>query len=403
MEIFVARQPVFDDIKNIFAYELLFRDGMSNAFPGIDGDQATSKLLVNTFFSMGLDKLTGGKRALINFTDQLLIKRIPLLFPKESIIVEILEDVKATPDVVAACREMADKGYTLAMDDFVLQSELIPLIEISHLIKMDFRLTSKETIASYIEQLSKYPLKLLAEKVETHQEVEAAKDMGFAYFQGYFFSKPKIIPGHSIQPSKLSLIQIMAEVSKPDFSFDELEQIISRDVSLSYQILRHVNSAYYRRAREISSIEQAMIRLGIKEIKRFVAILTMAKLGEDQPAELLRTSIIRAKFCELAGHYELTYMDEGTLFTLGLFSLMDAILNEKMEKILEDLPLSKTLKTALISRKGEFGGILDIIHYYEMGLWDELNQTSDKLGVDGTRLPEYYFEAVKWAGIWESI
>ena len=397
MEIYVARQPIFEKNLKIYGYELLFRGGMTNAFPNIDGNTATSKLLSNTFLSMGLEQVAGGKRAFINFTRDLLIKRVPVMFPREKIMVEVLEDVDPGVEVLDACFELSKKGYEIALDDFLYREELKPLIELAKIIKIDFMATPIDKIAEYVERLTPFGVKFLAEKVETREEVEKAVDMGFSYFQGYFFSKPQIVKGKDVSPSRMTLTQMVAEANKEEIKFEELEKIVSRDVSISYKLLRYMNSSYFRRLQEISSIKQAMVLLGQKGLRRFISLILMSQLTSDKPEELLRTSIIRARLCELLGKEESVSTNDSELFTLGLFSLIDAILDEGMEKLMEELPLSEGIKRALVSDEGGLADFLKLIRAYEVGDWKILSQTSSGIGIREEKLPEYYMDAVAWA------
>ncbi|MBW2348414.1 MAG: HDOD domain-containing protein [Deltaproteobacteria bacterium] len=397
MDVYVARQPIFNRKKKIYGYELLFRDGTSNAFPDLDGNTATSKLLSSSFFTMGIEQIAGGKKAFINFTQDLLERKVPTMFPRDKIMVEILEDVEPTPELVAACREIAGQGYELALDDFLYNTDLKPLIEICQVIKIDFRMTPMEQVAEYVENLSRYHVKFLAEKVETHDEFQKAVDMGFEYFQGYFFSKPQVLKSRDISPSKINMIQIMAEVNKEDFGFRELEKLISRDVSVSYKLMRYINSAYYRRIQEISSIHQAIVMLGERGIRHFISLIVMAKLASDKPTELLRTSIIRARFCELLGKDGNAELDVSELFTLGLFSLIDAILDDTMENLMSRLPLSAEIKQALVSREGRLADYLELVASYETGDWETFSRIVQGVRVNEEKIPEYYIDAVSWA------
>lgn len=397
MEVYVARQPVLDRSKNTIGYELLFRGGMTNAFPDIDGDTATSKLLSNSFFSIGIEQITGGKKALINFTQELLIKKLPLMFPREKIMVEVLEDVEPDKEVIDACKEIAKKGYDIALDDFFYKPELEPLIALAKVIKLDFMAASIDEIKDLVEKLSAYDVILLAEKVETYEEFQQALDMGFEYFQGYFFSKPEILKGKDVSPSKITLLQIVAEANKADFSFDELEKLIARDVSISYKLMRYINSAYFRRVQEISSIKHAILLLGEKEVRRFVSLIGMTILASDKPDELTRASIIRARLCELLGKESPADVDISELFTLGLFSHIDAIMDDTIESLMEKLPLSEGIKSALIADEGPLVDFLNLTFSYETGDWEGFNEMVGKIGIEDEKVPKLYMDAVGWA------
>jgi len=224
MDVYVARQPIFNKRKRIYGYELLFRDGMVNAFPDVDGGAATSRVLSTSFLSNGIERITGRKKAFVNFTEKMITEKIPAMFPKKTIMVEILEDIEPNAAVVTACREMAKQGYNLVLDDFIYKPEMKPLLALVRIVKFDFRASSIEEIEAAIKELAAYRIKLLAEKIETHEEFQQAKDMGFDYFQGYFFSKPEILKSRDISPSKITLLNIMSEANREEFRMTELEK-----------------------------------------------------------------------------------------------------------------------------------------------------------------------------------
>ncbi len=398
MDAYVARQPIFNRRKKIFGYELLFRDASAKYDPGIDGDVATSTVLGNTFFTIGMDNLIGTKKSFINFTQNMLIKKIPLLLPQRDTVVEILEDVKPTPELIAACREMVKKGYSFALDDFTYSPELQPLIELADIIKFDFRATSIEDIQTYLGHITRRNgLSLLAEKVETYAEFQKAKELGFEYFQGYFFCKPEIIKGKEIAGSQLNLLQIIAEVNTPDFDFKNLEKLIARDVSLSYKLLRYINSAFFAKAQNIASIQQALVYMGESEIRRFVSLIAMSNLAKGKPGELIRTACIRGKFCELTASAATASVPSAELFTLGMFSLIDAIVDQSMAQVMKELPLSGNIKNALVNRSGDLIGYLALIECYEKGQWPYVERLASALQVSEDRLPEIYLQACQWA------
>jgi len=399
MDVYVARQPIFDVKKNIYAYELLFRDGTPNYVSNIDGDTATEKVLANSFFTIGMDTIVGGKKAFINFTQNLLVQKIPLLLPKTQTVVEILEDVVPEPEVVEACKEIVKKGYLIALDDFEFSEKLLPLIRLAHIIKFDFYLTPVEQIKSYLQNLPVSGLILLAEKIETNAEFNLAKSMGFTLFQGYFFQKPEILQGREIAGSQLTLLQIMVESSKPEFAFDKLEALISQDISLSYKLLQYINSAFFSKSNKISSIRQGLVYLGEKEIRRFISLATMSKLAVDKPNEIIRVSSIRGKFCELLGKEAPNKIDSSELFMVGMFSFLDAIIDQPMNQIMSRLPLSKEVGDALVHNRGPLAGYLNLVKEYENGGWTRVQKYALNLGITESILPTLYFNAVKWCDL----
>jgi len=397
MDAFLARQPILDTKQKVRAYELLFRDGLHNAMPRVDGDIATSTLLSNSFYTIGIENITGGKKAFINFTRKLLVDEIPLLFPKETTVIEILEDVEADDAVVDACRRYAADGYVIALDDFVFHKEIQALIDLAHVIKIDFRQTSMEEVARYLRILPTGKVILLAEKVETLEEFRQAIDMGFGLFQGYFFSKPEILRGRGLTSSKMSMLQIMAEISRPEIAAKRLESCISHDVSISYKLMKYMNSSFFRREKEIGSIKHALLMLGEREIRRFLSLIVLSKLNSDKPSELMRMACTRAKFLEHLAPWASGDMAPDTLFTLGLFSNIDAILDQPMETILKDLPLAEDISEALIHQRGRAIPFLRLTEAFERAQWEQVHHLLDKLALPADKIPGIYQTACYWS------
>ena len=397
MDIYVARQPIFDTKKCIFGYELLFRADMANFFPEIQGDSATSKLLSNSFFNIGIEKIAGSNLVFINFTQELLLKQLPLMFSQDRLVVEILEDVQPERDVIEACQEIALNGYIIVLDDFFYKPSLEPLIEVADIIKIDIKATPLEEVGDLVKKMTERGVDLLAEKVETHDKYNKALEMGFRYFQGFFFSKPEVLKGKEISTPQMQLLEIMAEVNKEDFEFNRLEKMIVRDASISYKLMRLINSAYFKRAKEISSIRQAIVMIGEVGIRRFLSLISMAGLAGNKPDELIKVSLVRAKFCELLGNHPGSSAETSELFTLGLFSLIDAIMDNSMENLMSQIPLSSNIKEVLISRTGFWREARAGACMYEKGDWGEIEETTNIMGIDEYDLPRQYMESLSWA------
>ena len=397
MDAFVARQPIFHKNKKLYAYELLFRTGMSNAFPGVDGETATSSLLSSSFFTVGIERISGGRQVFINFTEDLLLRRVPTLFAKNEVVVEILEDVRPTEEVVAACRELAKKGYTLALDDFVFRDNLQPLIDLAKIIKIDFRLTPLPEIAAMIKRLKGGRCHFLAEKIETHEEFVAARDLGFHYFQGYFFSKPEILKNREVSPGQLTAARLICEVNRHDMEFRQLEELINQDAAISFKLVNYLNSAYFGRVHPVSSIRQAVAFLGERGIRMFVSLIVAGRLAEQTPDELMRLSAIRGKFlAQVAGEVG---GNEGEMFMLGLFSLLDAMLDTPMESLVGRLPLSAEVHDALVGRSGALAPYLQLVEDYERCQWAEVDHRLAELCLDPEKVQTYYLDAVRLADI----
>lgn len=397
MYFYAARQPILDRDKNLFAYELLFRDGLENVFPDIDGDEATSRMIAGSQFNFGLDDFLGDKLGFINFTLDTLLKKFPSMLPKEQVVVEILETVQPGKRLLAECQALKEQGYLIALDDYIHQPvwrHFYPYIDI---IKIDFRETSNETIEEVLKATAGFPnIKLLAEKVETIEEFQMAMNMGFSYFQGYFFSKPEMLQSKALSPAQMTLAELLYETSKAEMDLAQITSIFERDVNLSYKLLRYSNSAVFKRRSEIETIKQALVVLGQLELKKFLSVLFTAQVSSEKPAELMRLAMTRAKFAEgIATMHRKT--DIAKAFLTGMMSLMDAILDEPMTSVMSKLPLSKDIKDALVNNEGLLAEYLELVKCYEQGMWQAANIAIEKLRLDASLLPDAYHEAVQWA------
>ncbi len=399
MEIFVTRHPIFDAEKEVYGYELLFRESMTKFIPDIDGDTKSSNVLIDAFTS-AIDKVSEGKIAFINFTQNMLEEKIPLLYAPEKIVVEVLEHVEGTSKAAEACKELIDKGYRLALDNFALQKDLIQLIPFSSIIKIDLKAMPVDKIKMIKAGLEKKKkdIVFLCENIETYKDFELAQSLGFTLFQGFFFSKPEVLQKKDISASLLNLAQILNEVNKNDdvVDFDKIEGIINLDPGLSYKLLKLINSAFYKRMNEVSSIKQAVVFLGLQELRRFISLMMLSEVSSEKPDELIKNSCFRARFCELLGKNN-NYNDPSKLYTLGMFSLLDAILDQSMEDIVENLPLSKDLKESLESKSGPLSEYLILIEEYELGNWESVETLAAKLDVNEDSIPVMYMEACEWA------
>jgi len=395
MDVFVARQPIFDRNKKIYAYELLFRSGASNCFPYIDGETATTSLLSSSFFTVGIDRIVSGKIAFINFTEDLITKGTPHLFASGKMMVEILENVAPTAEIIASCNKLKDKGYELALDDFVYSKKFEELLHLSNIIKVDFRLTPLEKIEEMIPSLQKYNCKLLAEKIETYEEFEKAMALGFNYFQGYFFSKPEVLKNKDLSASQMTMFRLITQINAAEFDISALGELVSHDVSISYKLLNYLNSAYFSRLQPISSITQAISYLGEKGFRLFVSLIATSMLAENKPDALVKMAVIRARFLQLIGQ-ELN-KDSNEMFLLGLFSLIDAMLDRNMKEILKQLSISEKIKEALIDRKGELYVFIRLIETYETGNWTAFRYAQKKSGMGDIKILDFYVQAITWA------
>lgn len=397
MENIIARQPIFNFNKRLFAYELLYRGTHSLSLQKVGGERATTSLLSSAFLTEGIERISSNKPCFINFTEELLLGNVIENFPKTKIVIEILEDVPPTPEIIAACKHLKKEGYILALDDFVFDRKLIPLIEVADIIKFDFILTPVDTIHKALHYLGQYDIKLLAEKVETHEEFIKAVKLGFTYFQGYFFAKPEVMHIRELGTSHAHLLRLVAEINRRDISIKKLSQIITEDVSLSYKLLRYVNSAYFYLIKQVESITHAITYLGEDEIRRFVTLVVISEIASQKPPELIKLATVRARFCEQLGLHSEWMTNPDELFLLGLFSLLHAMLDSPMENILKRIPITDELKLALISNSGPLSAFLKTVEYYEKGQHKEYLQTLKMIEVDKKDVHKLYLDALEYA------
>ena len=403
MKVYTARQAILNRRQHTVAYEIFFREGVENAFPkNVDSNVATSRLVFNQHFNVGFKSLTNGKRALINFSEKGLLERMPTLLPQADIVIEILEDVEPTDEVYEACREMFHQGYRLALDDFLYHKNWDRFINFTRLIKFDIQRTPLSEIATLIPKFRKRKgLKLLAEKVETREDFKQAMDLGFDFFQGYFFCKPEMLVHKDIEAEHHMILIIYHEALKPYFSYDKLSKYFSQDVGLSYKLLRFTNSGLFQLKEPIESIKQALIYLGEEQARKFVCLIATAHLGKNKPLELVRMSIIRARFCEQLARYK-DPKSADNAFLVGLFSMVDALLDKPMEGLVAKLPLTQEVKDALRGEKNAFFFQLELVKAYESASWYNTNKFANVVGIGEQELPAMYENANKWSETYEN-
>ena len=399
MEVFVARQPIFDRQRQLYGYELLYRSKPAgNQFDGTEASTAT-KQVISTLLSIGLDNILCGKKAFLNFNQDLLSDGLYLSLPRQATVIEILESVEPNSNVLALCRSIHEQGYTIALDDFVASPQFEPLTHLAQLIKVDVRVTSKPEQERLLRTYQPRGIALLAEKVETYEEFEWTRTAGYDYFQGYFFARPSVIQSQHVPATKLNCLRVLSELQKPDLDFKRLEALIRGDVGLTYKLLRYVNSALFGRRGEIESIERALIIVGSDDIRRWVALATLPMLATDKPGELITLSIVRARFCErliqLAG-----IMQQNEAFLMGMFSLLDALIDQPLDEALLSLSLGPDITQALLGTApvdDVLAKIFRLTHRYEQGDWDEVEKLAQKCGFPGSLAGNAYVEAALWA------
>jgi EAL and modified HD-GYP domain-containing signal transduction protein len=398
MDFCIARQPIFNHNKRLYAYELLYRGNNEWNLSNTEGSRATSSLLVSTFLTEGIEKITGTKPCFINFTQELLLKNIHSAFPKNRLVIEILEDVEPTTEVVEACQKMVDQGYTLALDDFIYKPKFDPLIRLASIIKVDFKLTPLDSLEKLLYKLSRFDhLKFLAEKVETYEEFDKSLKLGFSYFQGYFFSYPEKIQIEELTSVKINLLRLLAEVSQKKTTITRLNEIVSIDVALTYKLLRFLNSAHFFLLEKVVSVSRAISFLGATRFRRFVMLILIAEIATDKPEELVRLAVVRAKFCELLATHGNLKKHSNELFLVGLFSLIDAMLDKPIKELLAGLPLTNNVTIALIDKTGPYAPVLEAVRNYEQSLKSPCLNNLKLIQVSPQSVGSLYLQAVEYS------
>ena len=389
--IFVARQPIFDKANQLIGYELLYRAGDTDVAEFSDGDLASSEVILNSFVNIGLDSLVGSAEAFINITEEFILNSSLTPMFENQTVLEILEHIKPTKEVVAGVKRLKEQGYKIALDDFKFSPEYDGLLLLANYVKLDVIQLSTTEIVQQIKLLEPYDVKLVAEKVETPEMYAFCKELEFDYFQGFHFCKPQLVKKKNVPANKLVVLNIFKKLESPDFKLDEVEKAIAQDAVLTYKLLRYVNSAAFAQRKEIESIREAILLLGGDTIKKWVTLILMTQLTEGKPQALLITALVRARMCELVASS--IGKNNEQMFMIGLLSLLDALMDMEMVDLLDELTLSAAIKYALLDYEGENGEILWNVILYEQGQWNELV----KLDVDAKSYFSCYIEAVKWA------
>lgn len=398
MAFFAARQPILDTDKKVYGYELLFRTSASNVFPDIDEEKATSKMIEGLQFDLGLDKISAGKFAFINFTEKSILQSYPHLLPKAKVVIEILESVKPTQAIYEKLETLHKEGYTIALDDFIHTKDWERFYELCKIIKVDCLDVSAKQLEDIAELKTRHPhIVLLAEKVESYEEFKRYADLGFTLFQGYFFSKPEVVKSVSMSTYQSLLSSLLNEVTKAEIDTNQVTKLIEIDAGLSYKILRYTESPLFRRGKKIENIRQAVVLLGKKELENFIMLLFAASLGGDKPTELIKLSIHRAKFCERLALLSNKKDQLSSAFLVGMLSLIDAMLDANIEELIGNMPLSNTIKEALLVHKGWLANMILLCQLMEKGHWKKIEKGCSLLNIDCDEVALAYEESAEWA------
>jgi c-di-GMP-related signal transduction protein len=391
---YVARQPILAADEQVFGYELLFRDGVLDYFDGID-PEAASRSTLNTSLIMGLDVLCDGRRAFINCTRDILLKDYVTLLPPEQCVIEILETVVVDELVIAACERMKKSGYMIALDDFVPGDAREALTQFADIIKVDVRHIPMDQAATIVKRYGNKTCRMLAEKVETREEFEAAKKAGFVYFQGYFFRRPELMQAREIPANRVNYLRLLQAISREELDPQEIENTLKGEASLCYRLLRYLNSPIFGFAREIHSVRHAVALLGERELRRWIRLAATLVAGQNKTSDLVLCALVRARFCELLGSK--VEHGDSDLFLLGLLSMMDAILEIPMGVVLEGISVDAETRSVLLGEEGLLTPIVMLMVAQESGDWSKIGPLSTQLRLSEEVVADAHWAAMQWA------
>lgn len=397
-QFFIGRQPVLSSEQRIIGYELLFRSSATaTAANVVDPVKATSELLVTTFHHLGAERVLGDKKAFINVSEGMLAHEMLELLPPENVVLELLEDIRPTPEVIAQCKKLQARGFQLALDDFVYRPELEPLLEVAKFIKLDIRQLGMDGVRQTLQQLRGRFFRIIAEKVENQEEFKACRKAMITYYQGYYFLHPETLATKRIDPVAQRLMHIFNMVkSKRDPK--DIETEFKQDVALTYNLLRYINSAGMGVRQDIKSVKHALIMLGHNKLSRWISLLMFSgNKNHFAPQALFRTALIRARSTELLGDKINPHADHDYLFITGMFSLLDALLEAPMEQLVKNLSLPDHVTQALLFNKGPYAPFLELSRACENLDIDRIEQLSGRMGLKASDVTQAQLEAMDWA------
>jgi EAL and modified HD-GYP domain-containing signal transduction protein len=359
--------------------------------------ELASTAVLDTSFLIGLEKITEGHRMFVNCPRDFLLRGYVSLFPRDTVVVEILETVKPDEEVVDACRLLKQDGFLIALDDFVDTPEWEPLTRLTNFIKVDFRLTGREKQRELARRYAAKGIRMVAEKVESQEEFHEALEMGYSLFQGYFFCRPEMMQQHDLPSFKLAYLELLRAATAPEIDIIALASKIKHEASITFRLLRYLNSAVFGMRSEIRSIPHALSLLGERELRKWIAVVSVGVMADGKPGELMTVPLVRGRFCELLAPLAGMPNHSNDLFLMGLLSVMDAILDQPLETILAELPVRHEIKEALLARTGLYRNLLDIAIAHESADWDKINALVEILGIQKDLVPALYISALEWS------
>jgi c-di-GMP phosphodiesterase len=393
---YIARQPIVDAKHQLFAYELLFRHSQHALSARIDSDvDAGITVIANTLVNMGTEWLLKGKLAFVNMEVSMLMSSFSTLLPHDNVVIEVLETVQVTPEILERLAELKAAGYRFALDDYQYLPESLPLLELASFVKLDVLAHTPAELARIVEVIRAYPVKLIAEKVETPEQFRHCQSLGFDYFQGYYFAHPENLAAKIINPVYGTVVQLLEKV-RQEADTRELELLFKKDVALTFKLLRYINSAGFGLSCEVQSIRHAVSILGMQPLYRWLTLLLVTAGGAPTMPTLARTAITRGRLCELIGKACLPRSDQDNLFIVGVFSLLPAFLEMPMEQVLERIVIPEKMIDALADRTGIYGPFLALTEAVESGDSEQLELLASSLMVTPEQVSQAHLQALAW-------
>ena len=394
-QVHVARQPILDARHHVFGYELLYRaSAEAAAFTG-SGENASAQVVGDAMLAIGFETLTDGRRAFVNLASEMLLSDASRVLDPEQVVLEILENVVITPAVIAMCESLHARGYGLALDDFVPGSPAEALLPHAKFVKLDMLSLTPQMLTDTAARVRQQGVSVIAEKVETADDYDRAKTAGCSLFQGYYFCRPTTFSANALSTSQVAQMRLMAALYKPAVSLTAIEDLLKHDTSLSYRVLRTVNSAGFGLRREVRSIREALLLVGLEQIRKWASIWVLAGMNRG-PAELVTMTVLRGRSCELLGQSIWSPDSDGGYFLLGLCSLLDVLLGRPMAEVVRDLPLDQEIRAALLGQDNQPRRVLDAVVNFERGRWLEAEALVSALGLPGDTLASAYADALSW-------
>ncbi|MDP1931473.1 MAG: HDOD domain-containing protein [Gammaproteobacteria bacterium] len=391
----LARQPIYDGNLNISAYELLFRSDHNNHATVLDGDSATSQVMLNAFNELDISEVVQHYPAYINFTRNLILNPPP--FDRNRFVIEVLETIEVDDELIIHLQALKNNGYTIALDDFLYESKWDPVLRIADIVKLDVLALDVKELERHVQLLKPFNVVLLAEKVETHEMFHYCKALGFTLFQGYFLSKPEQISGRKVPANKLVVMNLLAQIQNPNAELSEIAGIIANDPVLSVKLIRLVNSAAFSARREIASLQHAVSLLGLRHVKSWATLLSLSSMS-DKPHALSLHTMSRARMCQLVAECFTSPSQSDAYFTTGLLSNLDAFFDMELSQIVTTMPLSQEVVDGLLAGKGNLGLILSSVIANEQARWPDIDWLALKhLNVSENDIEKAYFASLQWA------